>query len=130
MNSWESLTCGLWDWMSDAFLEKSEDGNGLTQLCMSEKRKLQQEWPAHPVLGEAEWTVDGAWVDLHESHLLHWTSHQSPSEDEPPLGQLPWGQPQVYNSIYSLGPFNVADIPSLCPNFGGVRAAAGQRKNK
>ena len=101
VNSWESLSCRLWDYMSDAYLEKSEDENGPTQLCRSEKRKLQQEVPASPVLGEAEWTVDRAWVDLHKSHLSHWTSHQSPSGNEPLLGQLRWGQPEVYNSIYS-----------------------------
>lgn len=87
--------------MSDAYLKKSEDDNGPTQLCRSEKRRLQRELPARPVLGEAERTTDRAWVDLHESHLSHWTSHQSPSGDEPPLGQLLWGQPEVYHSIYS-----------------------------
>ena len=82
VSSWESLVCGLCDQMSDSYLEKSKEESGPTL----------QELPACPVLGEAEWTADRAWVELHERNFSYWTSHQSPSEDEPPLDQLSSGQ--------------------------------------
>lgn len=97
---------------------------GLTQLCRSEKKHMGV---AYLQCGEAS----GLWTGLGLTFILatfHWTSHQSPSEMG--MGSAAVRQPEVCITASTVrGPFNVADIPSLCPNFGGVRAVAGQ-KNK